>query len=109
MRPSLSLLTTNLTKSTKSSPSRLARTPKTPPLSLEHFLQRQRALSLYRTVIRSIYRIPRDRRQEPVDHARAEFERNRHVKDVGQIRYLISTGKTEFEKMERYIDELAAR
>jgi hypothetical protein len=31
------------------------------------------------------------------------------VQDVTQIRYLVSTGKTEFESMQRYIDELAAR
>lgn len=65
--------------------------------------------------------------------ARAEFERNRHVTDLvripsssdfsfflaslllltlaclthkDHIRYLLSTGKTEWENMERYIDGL---
>lgn len=78
-------------------------------LSLEHFIQRQRVLSLWRTILRSAYRIPRDRRGETVAYARAEFERNRSVQDLSQIRYLVSTGKVEFEGMQRYIDELAAK
>lgn len=79
------------------------------PLSLEHFLQRQRVLTLWRMVLRSIYRIPKVNRAEALAYARSEFERNRNVTDIGQIRYLISTGKTEFDSMERYIDELASR
>jgi len=68
-------------------------------------------LSLWRTILRSVYRIPRDgpSRRETVSYARAEFERNRSVRDLAQIRYLLSTGKVEFEGMQRYIDELAAR
>lgn len=38
--------------------------------------------------------------------ARIEFERNRKVEDITQIRYLISTGKTQWEGMERYIGGL---
>jgi len=38
--------------------------------------------------------------------ARDEFERNRNVTDITQIRYLISTGKTQWDSMERYIDGL---
>lgn len=87
---------------------RATRLTNKPPVSLEHFLQRSRVLSLYRTIIRSIYRIPKSNRSEPLAYARGEFERNRHVHDLTQIRYLISTGKTEFETMGRYIDELAA-
>jgi Complex 1 protein (LYR family) len=41
-------------------------------------------------------------------YARQGFERNRDVTDLIQIRYLISTGKTELEGMQRYINELAA-
>ena len=39
------------------------------------------------------------------EFARAEFERTREVHDIGHIRYLISTGKTQFDGMRRYIDE----
>jgi len=66
-------------------------------------------LSLWRTILRSVYKIPADRRNETVSYARREFERNKGVSDLGQIRYLISTGKTEFDGMRRYIEELAAR
>ncbi|KAI1341185.1 hypothetical protein F5Y15DRAFT_377177 [Xylariaceae sp. FL0016] len=76
-------------------------------LSLDHFLQRGRALSLYRDVLRGTARIsdPNTRR-ETRGFARAEFERHRHVTDLGHIRYLLSTGKTEWEGMERYIGGL---
>jgi hypothetical protein len=80
-----------------------------PPLSLEHFVQRQRVISLWRSVVRAIYKIPKAHRDEPVQYARNEFERHKNVTDLTQIRYLISTGKTEFDGMQRYIDELAAR
>ena len=82
---------------------------KPPPLSLEHFVQRKRVLSLWRDMVRSIYKIPRDKRAEPLAYAKGEFERHKNVTDITQIRYLISTGKTEFDTMERYIAELAAR
>ena len=73
------------------------------PLTLNHFLQRQRVLSLYRRIVRSTNHIPSPSTKiELKELARAEFERNRAVRDLGQIRYLVGTGKTEFEKMERY-------
>ena len=42
-------------------------------------------------------------------YARGEFERNRLVSDLTQIRYLASTGKTELDSMQRYVYEQAAR
>jgi len=45
-------------------------------------------------------------RKEAREMARTEFERNKGVTDITQIRYLISTGKTQWESMERYIDGL---
>ena len=105
MRPGLRLLANTSAPSTIS---RRARTKAAPP-SLEHFIQRQRVLSLWRTILRGVYKIPADRRGETVSYARHEFERNKDVRDINQIRYLISTGKTEFDAMRRYIDELAAR
>lgn len=75
-----------------------------PTLSLEHFLQRARALALYRTVLRGTRRIGDPAtRSEARGFARAEFERHRGVTDLDHIRYLLSTGKTEWESMERYI------
>ncbi|KAK3322019.1 hypothetical protein B0H66DRAFT_186252 [Apodospora peruviana] len=76
-------------------------------LSLDHFLQRARVLSLYRTIIRGTRRIKDPTtRAETRRFAREEFERRRDVKDLSHIRYLLSTGKTEWESMERYIDGL---
>lgn len=76
-------------------------------LSLDHFIQRGRVLSLYRTILRDTRRIPDKRtRKETVGFARAEFESHKNVTDLQHIRYLLSTGKTEWEKMERYIDGL---
>ncbi|KAI0594818.1 hypothetical protein F4775DRAFT_572639 [Biscogniauxia sp. FL1348] len=73
-------------------------------LSLEHFVQRSRALSLYRAILRGTRRIgDAATRAETRAYARAEFERHRRVTDLGHIRYLLSTGKTEWESMERYI------
>ncbi|RMD44276.1 hypothetical protein DV735_g764, partial [Chaetothyriales sp. CBS 134920] len=74
-----------------------------PKLSLEHFIQRQRVLSLWRTIVRSIYKTPKDRRPELLAYAKGEFARHKHVTDLTQIRYLISTGKTEFDQVERYM------
>ncbi|KAL2416425.1 hypothetical protein ABEF95_002540 [Exophiala dermatitidis] len=89
---------------------RSTRTRPSPPLSLDHFIQRQRVLSLWRSILRAAYRIPKSSptRDETIAYARAEFERNKHVSELSQIRYLISTGKAEFDGMQRYIDELAA-
>lgn len=114
MRPSARLLlaspsSTSTSNSARTSSSRLARGKKPPPLSLDQFIQRQRVLGLWRTILRSLYKIPKDTRGEPLAYARGEFERNKHVSDISQIRYLISTGKVEFDSMQRYIDELASR
>ncbi|KAF7562967.1 hypothetical protein G7046_g1132 [Stylonectria norvegica] len=74
-------------------------------LSLDQFLQRSKALALYRTVLRGTKRIvDPTTRAESRKYARDEFERHRNVKD--SVKYLLSTGKTEWEGMERYIDGL---
>ncbi|EFW17849.1 predicted protein [Coccidioides posadasii str. Silveira] len=66
------------------------------------FIQRQRALKLWRDIVRGINKIPPSTtRDELRVFARQEFERNKNA----HIRYLISTGKTEFDAMRRYIDE----
>ncbi|KAH8816405.1 hypothetical protein F5884DRAFT_221018 [Xylogone sp. PMI_703] len=83
-------------------PSRLRNT-----ISLDHFIQRGRALALWRTIVRDCRRISDENtRKETLQFARDEFERNRNVTDISHIRYLISTGKTQWDTMERYIDGL---
>jgi Complex 1 protein (LYR family) len=81
----------------------------TPILSLPHFLQQQRTLSLYRSILRSLHKMPRNssQRAELYRFARGEFERNRRVEDLAKIRYLVSTGRTEFEGVRRYVEGLA--
>ncbi|KAF1973990.1 hypothetical protein BU23DRAFT_462800 [Bimuria novae-zelandiae CBS 107.79] len=70
------------------------------PLGLDHFIQRQRALALWRDIVRSTASISEPGiRQEMVQFARSEFEKHRHVTDLSHIRYLISTGKTQFDTM----------
>ncbi|ROT35042.1 hypothetical protein SODALDRAFT_76981 [Sodiomyces alkalinus F11] len=90
------------TYSNASRKSRLGRT-----MSLDHFIQRSRALALYRDIFRGTARIPDDStKDETRRYVRAEFERHRDVTDLGHIRYLISTGKAEWEGMQRYIQGL---
>ena len=106
MRPFSLISTSTRTYATvlNQRPSRLGK----PILGLDHFLQRQRVIALWREIVRAIYKIPAlSTRVEMRDFAREEFERNRHVTELGQIRYLISTGKTQFNSMRRYIDEQA--
>ncbi|KAL3303597.1 complex 1 protein [Colletotrichum asianum] len=100
MPPFASLWTAIRSYSNGPAKSRLGKT-----LSLDHFLQRSRVLSLYREILRGTQRIADpNTRAESRRYARDEFERHRDVTDINHIRYLISTGKTEFQGMERYID-----
>ncbi|KXJ89582.1 hypothetical protein Micbo1qcDRAFT_13267 [Microdochium bolleyi] len=83
-------------------PTRLGKT-----LSLEHFVQRARTLAFYRTICRGCGRIQNaTARRETLGFARAEFERHRGVSDLAHIRYLLSTGKTEWDGMQRYIGSM---
>ncbi|KAL3450132.1 complex 1 protein-domain-containing protein [Aspergillus insuetus] len=101
MRSSLKLLVAvNPTRSSKL---------RKPTISLDHFIQRQRVIALWREIVRALNKIPNSpTRSELRDYARQEFERHRNVTDLQHIRYLISTGKSEFDMMRRYIDEQAA-
>ncbi|KAM0691781.1 hypothetical protein Q7P36_007981 [Cladosporium allicinum] len=85
----------------------LLRGKKGPPLTLEHFLQRGRVLALWRDVVRAVNKAPPSTRQELLDFARGEFEQHRKVTDLGHIRYLISTGKTQLDSMARYVEQQA--
>ena len=72
---------------------------KRPLLSLQHFLLRSRALALYRTVLRVTARGDSSFRDEMRLYARGEFERRREEVDLRTIRYLISTGKAEVDRL----------
>ncbi|RAH51358.1 LYR motif-containing protein 2 [Aspergillus brunneoviolaceus CBS 621.78] len=82
---------------------------KKPTIGLDHFIQRQRVLAFWREIVRALNSIPHSpTREELRNYARNEFERHRDVTDLQHIRYLLSTGKAEFETMRRYIDEQIA-
>jgi len=87
-----------------------------PPLTLAHFIQRQRVLALYRQIVRGVRRgAPQQQQQQQraaaLAYARAEFARNRHVRDVDHIRYLVAAGEAEWRAARRYlcVEELAGR
>lgn len=68
------------------------------------FLQRSRVLSLYRDILRGTRRMSDPgTREETRRFARSEIERNRHVTDLTHIRYLLSTGKSQWEAMSNWI------
>ena len=77
--------------------------PSEAPLSLDHFLLRQRVLSLYRTIIRACHKMPPSTSTEMRKYAREEFEQHKRVADLRKIRYLLSTGKTEFERLGKQV------
>ena len=87
------------TYATSTSTIRRSRLANKPPLSLDHFLLRQRVLAFYRTIARACDRIPSPIREEMREYARAEFERQKGVEDLRKIRYLLSTGKAEFDRL----------
>ncbi|KIW80072.1 hypothetical protein Z517_06687 [Fonsecaea pedrosoi CBS 271.37] len=84
-----------------------SRLRKSPPLSLDHFIQRQRVLSLYRDILRSLYRhMSHPQRGESIAYAKGEFTRNKDVREIERIRYLISTGKAEWDGVRRGVEEM---
>lgn len=72
-----------------------------PPLSLPAFLLRQQVLSLYRSILRTTHQLPKSAptRHELCDFARTELERNRSVDDLAHVRYLLSAGRAEVERL----------
>ena len=70
--------------------------------SLSDFILRQRVIALWRDIVRTADRLPKGSRYEMKKFAREEFERNRGVSDSVQIRYLVSTGKTQLDKMKEW-------
>ncbi|KAH6612766.1 hypothetical protein C7974DRAFT_85051 [Boeremia exigua] len=70
------------------------------PLGLDRFIERQKVISLWRDIVRSTNNIPdASTRADMRQFARVEFEQHRHVDDLGHIRYLLSTGKTQYQTM----------
>ncbi|QDS69019.1 hypothetical protein FKW77_009581 [Venturia effusa] len=65
-------------------------------------------MNLWREIVRALNKIPTSStRAELREFARGEFERQKDVTDIQHVRYLISSGKAQFDAMKRYIDEQA--
>lgn len=113
MRTTLARLACSVSK--PSSPAPAASKPptsrlRTPPLSLDHFIQRSRVLHLYRDIVRSLYRYMQPpQRDESVAYAKGEFLRNRDVREIERIRYLISTGKAEWDGVRRGVEGMGLK
>lgn len=82
-------------------------TPTHPPFpTLSEFLLRQRALHLYRAIVRATNRIPRTSatRAELKSYAREEFERVRGVAAGSRdARVLVERGEREFERVRGWL------
>ncbi|TGO16434.1 hypothetical protein BTUL_0028g00340 [Botrytis tulipae] len=76
----------NITPTIRSHSSAKPRRPSSklgPTVSLDHFLQRSKAISLYRRILRDCRRIPdAGSREETRRFVRDDFERNRGVTDL---------------------------
>ncbi|CAL8315469.1 unnamed protein product [Merluccius merluccius] len=74
----------------------------TAALTLKQFLQRQRVLGLYRTMLRTIRRVP-----DPADQrylkvwARDEFQRNKTATNQDAIRMMIMQANDHLEELQR--------
>ncbi|KAF2671564.1 hypothetical protein BT63DRAFT_173454 [Microthyrium microscopicum] len=67
---------------------------------------RANALSLYRKIIRTIYRAPPSSvRDDTYRHARTEFERNKREYDSQRRAWLIKSGTNEYLMFGRYLDQ----
>ncbi|KAI4882684.1 hypothetical protein NFI96_024384 [Prochilodus magdalenae] len=77
---------------------------KLPPtaLNLRQFLQRQRVLGLYRSMLRTIRQVPDEGdRKYLQDWAREEFKRNKEATNQDAIRMMITQAKNHLEELRK--------
>lgn len=81
-------------------------------LSLKHFILKSQSLSLYRNVMRTVYRLKRmgDEKmaQEMHQWTRHEMEYYLKEKETSRIEYLLAKGRNELRDMEKAL-KLAGR
>ncbi|MBN3291670.1 LYRM2 protein, partial [Polypterus senegalus] len=71
-------------------------------LNLKQFLQRQKVLSLYRSILRTIRKVPDKEDQQYLKNwAREEFKRNKNVKEEDVIRMMLTQGRRQLEDLTR--------
>uniref|UniRef100_W5NJY7 LYR motif-containing protein 2 n=2 Tax=Lepisosteus oculatus TaxID=7918 RepID=W5NJY7_LEPOC len=79
-------------------------TSRLPPtaLTLKQFIQRQKVLGLYRSMLRTIRRVPDAAdRQFLQSWAREEFRRNRGATDQDAIRMMITQGNMHLQDLQK--------
>ncbi|UJR26160.1 hypothetical protein I4U23_007504 [Adineta vaga] len=69
-------------------------------LSLKHFIVRSQVLALYRDIMRTMMKIDdQDYRKEMREWTRSEFNRNRTLRDLGEIRTQVALGRRNLNEL----------
>ncbi|KAJ8356060.1 hypothetical protein SKAU_G00188540 [Synaphobranchus kaupii] len=71
-------------------------------LSLKQFLQRQKVLGLYRTMLRTIREVPSEHDRKYLrDWAREEFKRNKGATDQDAIRMMVTQANMHLQDLQK--------
>ncbi|KAL7888879.1 hypothetical protein AOLI_G00038530 [Acnodon oligacanthus] len=71
-------------------------------LTLKQFLQRQRVLGLYRSMLRTIRQVPDEADRKYLrDWAREEFKRNKEATNQDAIRMMLTQANNHLEELRR--------
>ncbi|KAG7460664.1 hypothetical protein MATL_G00201100 [Megalops atlanticus] len=71
-------------------------------LSLKQFLQRQKVLGLYRTMLRTIRQVPNEQDRKYLrDWAREEFKRNKGATDQDAIRMMVTQANMHLQDLQK--------
>ncbi|KAI8140166.1 hypothetical protein BJV82DRAFT_671936 [Fennellomyces sp. T-0311] len=82
------------------SPPPVPRFFKDPEMSLQHFMLRGQAISLYRQILRCTKGLDKREAREIRDFARGDFERYRNERDLYKIQSLLSSGKQQMHSLQ---------
>uniref|UniRef100_A0A3B3U652 LYR motif-containing protein 2 n=2 Tax=Poecilia TaxID=8080 RepID=A0A3B3U652_9TELE len=71
-------------------------------LSLKQFLQRQKVLGVYRSMLRTIRQVPDEADRKYLrDWAREEFKRNKNATNQDAIRMMITQATNHLEELQK--------
>ncbi|XP_026173790.1 LYR motif-containing protein 2 isoform X1 [Mastacembelus armatus] len=71
-------------------------------LSLKQFLQRQKVLAIYRSMLRTIGQVPEEADRKYLrDWLRAEFKRNKDTTDQDAIRMMITQARNHLVELQK--------
>ncbi|XP_043961649.1 LYR motif-containing protein 2 [Gambusia affinis] len=71
-------------------------------LSLKQFLQRQKVLGVYRSMLRTIRQVPGEADRKYLrDWAREEFKRNKNATNQDAIRMMITQATNHLEELQK--------